>query len=80
MKDVDLWKSIWEEMHRVYQKGNRVDVEHVKTHRAQKKQQMTLFEKFDGGNLALIGKSERRPARKRRGVMQLYSMQPDFTV
>ena len=34
-KDADLWKLIWEELHRVHLEGLMVEVGHVKKHTAQ---------------------------------------------
>ena len=49
-KDADLWISMWEELHKVQQKGILVEVEHIKAHRSKKvKRHMSLFKEYHGG-------------------------------
>ena len=46
-QDADLWRLIWEEVHRTREEGTLPEVEHVKVHRSQKeKNKMTLFEQI----------------------------------
>ena len=46
-KDADLWRLIWQELHRVHPEGILLEVQNVKAHRSQKeKQERSHFECF----------------------------------